>query len=157
MKKLVLKLIGPLFAAIGVFGLAGSGIVWNFLGRSLGLPSTVASLLVLMLGVVLLRPLARTSASLSIPSPSPSPSSDLSESFATESVSSEAVFNQALTTAESIAQELAESQKLVEIAPSVNFAPEMLLPGQGVPIRKRRPGASLKRYRDIAGELFVAK
>ena len=157
MKKLVLKLIGPLFAAIGVFGLAGSGIVWNFLGRSLGLPSTVASLLVLMLGVVLLRPLARTSASLSIPSPSPSPSSDLSESFATESVSSEAVFNQALTTAESIAQELAESQKLVEVAPSVNFAPVMLLPGQGVPIRKRRPGASLKRYRDIAGELFVAK
>ena len=153
MKKLVLKLIGPLFAAIGVFGLAGSGIVWNFLGRSLGLPSTVASLLVLMLGVVLLRPLARTSASLSIPSPS----SDLSESFATESVSSEAVFNQALTTAESIAQELAESQKLVEVAPSVNFAPVMLLPGQGVPIRKRRPGASLKRYRDIAGELFVAK
>lgn len=157
MKKLVLKLIGPLFAAIGVFGLAGSGIVWNFLGRSLGLPSTVASLLVLMLGVVLLRPLARTSASLSTPSPSPSPSSDLSESFATESVSSEAVFNQALTTAESIAQELAESQKLVEVAPSVNFAPVMLLPGQGVPIRKRRPGASLKRYRDIAGELFVAK
>ena len=153
MKKLVLKLIGPLFAAIGVFGLAGSGIVWNFFGRSLGLPSTVASLLVLMLGVVLLRPLARTSASLS----TPSPSSDLSESFATESVSSEAVFNQALTTAESIAQELAESQKLVEVAPSVNFAPVMLLPGQGVPIRKRRPGASLKRYRDIAGELFVAK
>ena len=153
MKKLVLKLIGPLFAAIGMFGLAGSGIVWNFLGRSLGLPSTVASLLVLMLGVVLLRPLARTSASLS----TPSPSSDLSESFATESVSSEAVFNQALTTAESIAQELAESQKLVEVAPSVNFAPVMLLPGQGVPIRKRRPGASLKRYRDIAGELFVAK
>ena len=69
MKKLLLKLIGPLFAAIGVFGLAGSGIVWNFLGRSLGLPSTAASLLVLMLGVVLLRPLARTSASLSIPSP----------------------------------------------------------------------------------------
>ena len=155
MKNLLLKLIGPLFAAIGVFGLAGSGIVWNFLGRSLGLPSTVASLLVLMLGVVLLRPLARTSASHS--TPSPSPSSDLSESFATESVSSEAVFNQALTTAESIAQELAESQKLVEVAPSVNFAPVMLLPGQGVPIRKRRPGASLKRYRDIAGELFVAK
>ena len=61
MKKLLLKLIGPLFAAIGVFGLAGSGIVWNFLGRSLGLPSTVISLLALLLGIVLLRPLARTS------------------------------------------------------------------------------------------------
>ena len=153
MKKLLLKLIGPLFAAIGVFGLAGSGIVWNFLGRSLGLPSTVASLVVLMLGVVLLRPLARTSTSL----PNPSPSSVLSESAATGSESPVAASEQALTTAESIARELAESQKLVDTAPPVNFAPEILLPGQGVPSRKRRPGASLKRYKTMAGELFVTK
>ena len=153
MKKLLLKLIGPLFAAIGVFGLAGSGIVWNFLGRSLGLPSTVASLVVLMLGVVLLRPLARTSISL----PKPSPSSVLSESVATGSESPVAASEQALTTAESIARELAESQKLVDTAPPVNFAPEILLPGQGVPSRKRRPGASLKRYKTMAGELFVTK
>ena len=153
MKNLLLKLIGPLFAAIGVFGLAGSGIVWNFLGRSLGLPSTVASLVALMLGVVLLRPLARTSTSL----PKSSPSSVLSESVATESESPVAASEQALTTAESIARELAESQKLVDTAPPVNFAPEILLPGQGVPSRKRRPGASLKRYKTMAGELFVTK
>ena len=153
MKKLLLKLIGPLFAAIGVFGLAGSGIVWNFLGRSLGLPSMVASLVVLMLGVVLLRPLARTSISL----PKSSPSSVLSESVATGSESPGAASEQALTTAESIARELAESQKLVDTAPPVNFAPEILLPGQGVPTRKRRPGASLKRYKTMAGELFVTK
>ena len=153
MKKLLLKLIGPLFAAIGVFGLAGSGIVWNFLGRSLGLPSTVASLVVLMLGVVLLRPLARTSTSL----PKQSPSSVLSESVATGSESPVAASEQALTTAESIARELAESQKLVDTAPPVNFAPEILLPGQGVPSRKRRPGASLKRYKTMAVELFVTK
>ena len=153
MKKLLLKLIGPLFAAIGVFGLAGSGIVWNFLGRSLGLPSTVVSLVVLMLGVVLLRPLARTSTSL----PKQSPSSVLSESVATGSESPVAASEQALTTAESIARELAESQKLVDTAPPVNFAPEILLPGQGVQSRKRRPGASLKRYKTMAGELFVTK
>ena len=153
MKNLLLKLIGPLFAAIGVFGLAGSGIVWNFLGRSLGLPSTVVSLVVLMLGVVLLRPLARTSTSL----PKQSPSSVLSESVATGSESPVAASEQALTTAESIARELAESQKLVDAAPPVNFAPEILLPGQGVPTRKRRPGASLKRYKTMAGELFVTK
>ena len=153
MKNLFLKLIGPLFAAIGVFGLAGSGIAWNFLGRSLGLPSTVVSLVVLMLGVVLLRPLARTSTSL----PKQSPSSVLSESVATGSESPVAASEQALTTAESIARELAESQKLVDTAPPVNFAPEILLPGQGVPTRKRRPGASLKRYKTMAGELFVTK
>ena len=153
MKNLLLKLIGPLFAAIGVFGLAGSGIVWNFLGRSLGLPSTAASLLVLMLGVVLLRPLARTSASLSIQSPPEVPN----ESAATESESSATETKQALTTAESIAKELADSQKLIDVAPPVNFAPEKLLPGQGLPSRKRRPGASLKRYKAMAGELFVTK
>ena len=153
MKKLLLKLIGPLFAAIGVFGLAGSGIVWNFLGRSLGLPSTAASLLVLMLGVVLLRPLARTSASLSIQSPPEVPN----ESAATESESSATETKQALTTAESIAKELADSQKLIDVAPPVNFAPEKLLPGQGLPSRKRRPGASLKRYKAMAGELYVTK
>ena len=153
MKKLLLKLIGPLFAAIGVFGLAGSGIVWNFLGRTLGLPSTAASLLVLMLGVFLLRPLARTSASLSIQSPPEVPN----ESAATESDSSVTETKQALTTAESIAKELADSQKLIDVAPPVNFAPEKLLPGQGLPSRKRRPGASLKRYKAMAGELFVTK
>ena len=153
MKKLLLKLIGPLFAAIGVFGLAGSGIVWNFLGRSLGLPSTAASLLVLMLGVFLLRPLARTSASLSIQSLPEVPN----ESAATESESSVTETKQALTTAESIAKELADSQKLIDVAPPVNFAPEKLLPGQGLPSRKRRPGASLKRYKAMAGELFVTK
>lgn len=153
MKNLLLKLIGPLFAAIGVFGLAGSGIVWNFLGRSLGLPSTAASLLVLMIGVVLLRPLARTSASLSIQSPPEVPN----ESAATESESSVTETKQALTTAESIAKELADSQKLIDVAPPVNFAPEKLLPGQGLPSRKRRPGASLKRYKAMAGELYVTK
>ena len=153
MKKLLLKLIGPLFAAIGVFGLAGSGIVWNFLGRSLGLLSTAASFLVLMLGVVLLRPLARTSASLSIQSPPEVPN----ESAATETEISVNETKQALTTAESIAKELADSQKLIDVAPPVNFAPEKLLPGQGLPSRKRRPGASLKRYKAMAGELFVTK
>ncbi len=157
MKKLLLNLIGPLFAAIGVFGLAGSGIIWNFLGLSLGLPSTAASLLALMLGLVLLRPLARTSA----------PSSELASapaSFTSESKQAEETLDpssnpakSALTTAESIAQELAESQKLVEVAPQVNFAPEWLLPGQGLPSRRRRPGASLKRYKIIAGELFETK
>ena len=156
MKKLLLKLIGPLFAAIGVFGLAGSGIVWNFLGRSLGLPSTVISLLALLLGIVLLRPLARTSSSISAVSAPASSPSELENREEEPGPSSDEV-KVALTTAESIAQELAETQKLVEIAPPVNFAPEMLLPGQGLPNRRRRPGASLKRYKSMAGELFDAK
>ncbi len=158
MKKQLLKLIGPLFAAIGVFGLAGSGIVWNFLGRSLGLPSTVISLLVLMLGFVLLRPLARASESISASASASAPvSPSESEDSQKELDPSSEEMKRALTTAESIAQELAESQKFVEDAPPVNFAPERLLPGQGLPNRKRRPGASLKIYQAMAGELFETK
>ena len=153
MKKLLLKLIGPLFAAIGVFGLAGSGIVWNFLGRSLGLPSTVISLLALLVGLVLLRPLAPTTASISI-SASASSESELKDDDLKPSTDD---IKPAMTTAESIAQELADSQKSVESTPPVNFAPVMLLPGQGLRDRRRRPGASLKRYKSMAGELFEAK
>ena len=153
MKKLLFKLIGPLFAAIGVFGLAGSGIVWNFLGRSLGLPSTVISLLALLVGLVLLRPLAPKTASVSISASAPSES----ELKADELKPSTDDIKPAMTTAESIAQELADSQELVESSPPVNFAPVMLLPGQGLRDRRRRPGASLKRYKSMAGELFEAK
>ncbi|MBC8169830.1 MAG: hypothetical protein ACJ0GY_03940 [Synechococcus sp.] len=155
MKKLLLKLIGPLFAAIGVFGLAGSGIVWNFLGRSLGLPSTVISLLALLVGLVLLRPLAPTTASVSTSTSASAPSeSELKDDELKPSTDD---VKPAMTTAESIAQELADSQELVESSPPVNFAPVMLLPGQGLRDRRRRPGASLKRYKSMAGELFEAK
>lgn len=155
MKHLLPKLIGPLFAAIGVFGLAGSGIVWNFLGRSLGLPSTVISLLALLVGLVLLRPLAPTTASVSTSTSASAPSE--SELKADELKPSTDDIKPAMTTAESIAQELADSQELVESSPPVNFAPVMLLPGQGLRDRRRRPGASLKRYKSMAGELFEAK
>ncbi len=155
MKKLLLKLIGPLFAAIGVFGLAGSGIVWNFLGRSLGLPSTVISLLALLVGLVLLRPLAPTTASVSTSTSASAPSE--SELKADELKPSTDDIKPAMTTAESIAQELVDSQQSVESSPPVNFAPVMLLPGQGLRDRRRRPGASLKRYKSMAGELFEAK
>ena len=155
MTKLLLKLIGPLFAAIGVFGLAGSGIVWNFLGRSLGLPSTVISLLALLVGLVLLRPLAPTTASVSTSTSASAPSeSELKDDELKPSTDD---VKPAMTTAESIAQELADSQELVESSPPVNFAPVMLLPGQGLRDRRRRPGASLKRYKSMAGELFEAK
>ena len=157
MKKLLLKLIGPLFAAIGVFGLAGSGIVWNFLGRSLGLPSTVISLLALLVGLVLLRPLAPTTASVSTSTSTSASAPSESELKDDELKPSTDDVKPAMTTAESIAQELADSQELVESSPPVNFAPVMLLPGQGLRDRRRRPGASLKRYKSMAGELFEAK
>ncbi|WP_413429601.1 hypothetical protein [Synechococcus sp. Cu2B8-bc1011] len=113
-------------------------------------------MLVLTLGFALLRPLARASASIAASDSAPA-SPSKSEERKKELDPSSSEMRWELTTAESIAQELAESQKLVEVALPVNFASEKLLPGQGLPNRKRRPGASLKLYKTMAGELFDTK
>ena len=47
---------GVLLAALGVAGLAGGGILWNFQGRELGLGSTITALVLLGISFVLLRP-----------------------------------------------------------------------------------------------------
>ena len=43
-------------ATLGVGGLAAGGIAWNFQGRSIGLGATVASLVVIAISLVILRP-----------------------------------------------------------------------------------------------------
>nr|WP_115093666.1 hypothetical protein [Synechococcus sp. UW106] len=49
-------LSGLALATLGVSGLAGGGLLWNFQGRTLGLGSTVTSLVLLGISFVLLRP-----------------------------------------------------------------------------------------------------
>ena len=44
-------------SALGVAGLAGGGILWNFQGRTVGLSTTVTALVLLAISFVLLRPL----------------------------------------------------------------------------------------------------
>ena len=57
MKTRLGLLAGIALSATGVLGIAGSGIAWNFLGRSYGLGGTITSLVVVAISVVLLRPL----------------------------------------------------------------------------------------------------
>ena len=52
-------LTGLALAILGVSGLAGGGLLWNFQGPSLGLSSTVTALVLLGISFVLLRPLPR--------------------------------------------------------------------------------------------------
>ena len=54
-------LSGLALAALGVSGLAGGGLLWNFQGRTLGLGSTVTALVLLGISFVLLRPEPRLS------------------------------------------------------------------------------------------------
>ncbi len=59
-----------------------------------------------------------------------------------------------LTTAEAIAAQLAADQEARPATPMATFAPDYLLPGNGLTQRRRRPGANMKNFRTIAGDLF---
>jgi len=54
-------LSGLALATLGVSGLAGGGLLWNFQGRTLGLGSTVTAFVLLGISFVLLRPEPRLS------------------------------------------------------------------------------------------------
>ena len=157
------SIIGVLLAVFGSFGLAASGIVWNFKGLAFGLTGTITSLVALVLSFIFLRPLASKATPITEPTPSASTPSELTPSESThEEVSSEVLSNnedQAETeiktmTAEQIARSLAESQQELEPLVLSNFATDHLLAGQSLPIRRRRAGSSMKQYKQMAGELF---
>lgn len=59
-----------------------------------------------------------------------------------------------MTTAEAIAAELAAADAARPEVSLITFAPENLLPGQGLSQRRRRPGASIKTFSSMAAELF---
>ncbi|MBL6797498.1 MAG: hypothetical protein ISQ53_01735 [Synechococcus sp. BS307-5m-G39] len=145
MIALVRRLAGPAAAATGVLGLAVSGTVWNFYGRLPGLSGTIASLLVLAVGLVLLRPL-----------PAPEPTNAEKPAAASELAAAEdsVASGESLTTAEAIARELAEEESRKPEVVLVTYAPENLLPGTTLPVRKRRPGVSFNPYREMTEELF---
>ena len=60
------------------------------------------------------------------------------------------------TTAEAIAAELAASEAARPAVPLTTFAPDNLMPGSALRQSRRRPGASMKGFRTIAGDLFKA-
>ena len=132
--------VGLLLAATGTFGLAASGIAWNFKGIALGLTGTITSIAALVFSFLFLWPLRSKKAEVT-----PIP---------TEPVVTETTEAPALTTSESIRKQLAEEQ---EQAPEITlrtFAPDHLVPGRTLPNRSRNAGPSLGRYRSMVGDLF---
>ena len=134
------SLVGLLLAAIGTFGLAGSGIAWNFKGIALGLTGTITSIAALTFSLLFLWPLQSKRAKVTATPAKP--------------VVTEPAVAPTLTTAEAIRQQLADDQ---EQAPEVTlrtFAPDHLVPGRTLPRRFRSAGPSFGRYRSMVGELF---
>ena len=177
MKNLLVKFLGPLLAVAGVLGLTGSSILWNFQGRSLGLPATVLSLLILAAGVVLLRPLqpAATAGSTELMEATGAKGSTTAltkqapanqefqnsgpvelEQKASEASSEDSPNSKKtlLTTAEAIAAQLAAAEANKPELVLVNFAPEALSPGNSIRFNKRVPGRNLSGFRDMASDLF---
>jgi hypothetical protein len=134
------SLVGLLLAAIGTFGLAGSGIAWNFKGIALGLTGTITSIAALAFSLLFLWPLQSKKAKVTATPAKP--------------VVTEPAVAPTLTTAEAIRQQLADDQ---EQAPEVTlrtFAPDHLVPGRTLPRRFRSAGPSHGRYRSMVGDLF---
>ena len=59
-----------------------------------------------------------------------------------------------LTTAEAIAAELAAAEASRPPVSMTTFAPDNLVAGSGLLMKKRRPGAAMKGFRSIASDLF---
>ena len=152
------SIIGVLLAVFGSFGLAASGIVWNFKGLAFGLTGTITSLVALVLGFIFLRPLASKGNSITESTRSEStplestPDEESSEAFSKNGDQAESEIK--TMTAEQMARSLAESQQDLEPLILSNFATDHLLAGQSLPIKRRRAGSSLKQYKQMAGELF---
>ena len=144
-----ISVLGALLATSGTLGLAASGIAWNFKGIEIGLTGTLTSLLALAFSVLFLWP----SANKKVAQPVEAKADVVAES-AEVAEQPEAEQIPQPTTAEAILKELAEQQENAPPVALSTFAPDNLMPGQGLSSRNRKAGPSLGRYRRMAEDLF---
>ena len=137
------SILGLMLATLGTFGMAASGLLWNFQGLAFGLTGTLTAAVALLLSLVFLWPLGAAKAKTSTKVDAVEPIETVSQSKPS-----------AQTTAEAIAELLAAEDQQRQEPALVNFAPLNLLPGQSVPTKSRRAGRSLGRYRSMANDLF---
>jgi len=140
------SILGLMLAILGTFGMAASGLLWNFQGLAFGLTGTLTAAVALLLSLVFLWPLGAVQA------PQQRERSAVANSTTTVDVVEQSP--PAQTTAEAIAAVLAAEQEQQPTPTLVNFAPLHLLPGQRLSTRSRRGGRSLGRYRTMANDLF---
>ena len=145
--------LGLILATLGTFGLAGSGLLWNFQGLAFGLTGTLTASVALLLSLVFLWPLSSAKAAKQ-PDTTAVGTSSLEEAPVESIETPSQSESPAQTTAQAIAEKLAAEQKERPEPTLVNFAPLHLLPGQRLSTRSRRGGSSLGRYRSMANELF---
>ena len=147
------SVLGLMLATLGTFGLAGSGLLWNFQGLAIGLSGTLTAIVALLLSLVFLWPLG--SNKFARQRDTSTVAFSTSEEASVELIETPSQGKSiGQTTAEAIAEKLADEQKDRPEPTLVNFAPLHLLPGQGLSTRARRGGSSLGRYRSMVNDLF---
>ena len=146
-------ILGTVFAFVGVFGFATSGLVWEFKGIELGLTALITSFIALLFSIVFLFPFSKAKQD------QPLRQNNIvkvktTPSQATSEVTSEDTVESVVTTAEEIRTQLALSEKEKPEIVIVNFSTNHLLPGSSLLPSKRKAGKSLDAFRETAKSLY---
>jgi hypothetical protein len=148
--------LGIIFAFVGVFGFATSGLVWEFKGIELGLTALITSFIALLFSIIFLFPFAnamqnqpaRENNIVQVKVPAQQEDFKTLQSDQIES---------ALTTAEEIRMQLALSENEKPEVVMVNFSTNYLIPGNSLRPSKRRAGKSLDVFRETAKSLYKSE
>ena len=146
-------ILGTVFAFVGVFGFATSGLVWEFKGIELGLTALITSFIALLFSIVFLFPFSKAKQD------QPLRQNNIvkvktTPSQATSAVTSEDAIESVVTTAEEIRTQLALSEKERPEVVMVNFSTNHLVPGNSLLPSKRKAGKSLDAFRETAKSLY---
>ena len=149
-------ILGTIFAFIGVFGFATSGLVWEFKGIELGLTALITSFISLVFSIVFLFPLANAKQNPparknNIVQVKPPVFQKVFED------SPDSKIEPAMTTAEEIRKQLALSEKEKPEVVMVNFSTNYLIPGNSLRPSKRKAGKSLDAFRETAKSLYKSE
>ena len=149
-------ILGTIFAFVGVFGFATSGLVWEFKSIELGLTALITSFIALLFSIVFLFPFTKAKQN------SPSRQSNIAQVKAkvlqkkVEDLP-DVKIEPALTTAEEIREQLALSEKEKPEVIMVNFSTNYLIPGNSLRPSKRKAGKSLDAFRETAKSLYKSE
>ena len=148
-------ILGSVFAFVGVFGLATSGLVWEFKGIEFGVTALITSFVALLFSIVFLFPFAKAKQD------SPAKQNNIVQVKVTVQEDSELLpgdqIESALTTAEEIRTQLALSEKEKPEVVMVNFSTNYLMPGNSLRPSKRKAGKSLDIFRETAKSLYKSE
>ena len=159
--------LGSVFAAVGVFGFAFSGLVWEFKGIELGLTALITSFIALVFSIVFLFPFSKSQPKPKPKQVAPPKQNNIVQTKTTkiqampadksEEILEEEGIETTMTTAEEIRNQLAMTEKEKPAVVLVNFSTEYLVPGNSLGSSKRKPGKSLDTFRESAKELYKSQ